>query len=247
MSARLPSARDAHPHNARAYDARARVLRALEVPALVLVPCAMGACAYLGASASAALTLLSAVLALLLFFASYEASRPALRQVMPATTMAAVAAAGRILFAPVPNVQPVSAIVIVAGATLGRRNGFMVGALAALASNFFFGQGEWTPWQMYAWGLMGYLAGALAATGALEHRWALFSFGFVASLGYGLLLNGFYILGYVKPLTWGGALSAIALAAPFDILHAASTVTFLALVWLPWGRSIRRVVRKYSL
>ena len=123
----------------------------------------------------------------------------------------------------------------------------MVGALAALASNFFFGQGEWTPWQMYAWGLMGYLAGALAATGALEHRWALFSFGFVASLGYGLLLNGFYILGYVKPLTWGGALSAIALAAPFDILHAASTVTFLALVWLPWGRSIRRVVRKYSL
>ena len=224
-----------------------RVLRVAGTASLVLVPATMGACAYFGVPAAAALTLLSVVLTLVLFFASYEASRPALRQIMPAATLAAVAAAGRIVFAPIPNVQPVSAIVIVAGAALGRRDGFMVGALAALASNLFFGQGEWTPWQMYAWGLMGYVAGMLADHGLLARRWATLAFGFVASLGYALILNGFYILGYVKPLTWPGALGAIALAAPYDLMHATSTVAFLALIWLPWERSIRRVVRKYAL
>ena len=74
---------------------------------------------------------------------------------MPTLVLAALAAAGRILFGPIPDFKPVSAIAIIAGATLGRRNGFMVGALAALTSNFFFGQGMWTPWQMYAWGLGG--------------------------------------------------------------------------------------------
>lgn len=77
--------------------------------------------------------------------------------------LAALAAAGRILFAPIPDFKPVSAIAIIAGVVFGRKSGFMVGALAALASNFFFGQGPWTPWQMYAWGLVGYGARLLAA------------------------------------------------------------------------------------
>ncbi|MFR3452057.1 MAG: ECF transporter S component [Collinsella sp.] len=76
---------------------------------------------------------------------------------MPTLVLAACAAAGRILFAPIPDFKPLSAIAIIAGATLGPRNGFMVGALAALTSNFFFGQGLWSPWQMYAWGVVGYV------------------------------------------------------------------------------------------
>ncbi|MFR7797549.1 MAG: ECF transporter S component [Collinsella sp.] len=91
-----------------------------------------------------------------------------MRQIMPTLVLAALAAAGRILFGPIPDFKPVSAIAIIAGATLGRRNGFMVGALAALTSNFFFGQGMWTPWQMYAWGLVGYVGGALAHAGAFD-------------------------------------------------------------------------------
>lgn len=128
---------------------RQRVFAALEVPSIVAVPAVLVACAVNGVQAAAGLTLLLVVLCVGLFLASYEASRPALRQVMPTATLAGLAAAGRILFAPIPDVKPVSAITIVAGATLGRREGFMVGALAALVSNFFFGQGVWTPWQMY--------------------------------------------------------------------------------------------------
>ena len=167
---------------------------------------------------------------------------------MPTVVLASLAAAGRVLFAPLPDVKPVSAIAIVAGSLLGRRNGFMVGALAALVSNAFFGQGAWTPWQMYAWGLVGYLAGVLADAGALRrHRWALLAYGFASALLYGAILNGWYVLGFVRPLTAAGVLAGYAAAVPWDVVHGLATVGFLALIWLPWGRSIRRVVAKYDL
>lgn len=227
---------------------RARLLHALEPLALAAVPLSMAACTILGIEATVGLTMLVALLALLLVFAGYEASRPALRQVMPTVVLASLAAAGRVLFAPLPDVKPVSAIAIVAGSLLGRRNGFMVGALAALVSNAFFGQGAWTPWQMYAWGLVGYLAGVLADAGALRrHRWALLAYGFASALLYGAILNGWYVLGFVRPLTAAGVLAGYAAAAPWDVVHGLATVGFLALIWLPWGRSIRRVVAKYDL
>lgn len=225
----------------------ARALALLEVPALVAVPVAMVALALAGVAAAAGLTLLVALLALGLLFASFEASRPALRQLMPTAVLAALAAAGRVLFAPIPDVKPVSAIAILAGATLGRRSGFVVGALAALLSNFFFGQGSWTPWQMYAWGLVGYVGGVLGERGwldraAVRHGWALLS-----GLAYGAILNGYYVLGFVRPITWESVGLAVAAALPLDLLHGVATVGFLALAWGPWGRSLKRVIVKYDL
>ena len=225
----------------------ARVLAALEVPALVAVPAAMVALAALGVPAAAGLTLAVALLALALLLASFEASRPALRQLMPTAVLAAVAAAGRVLFSPLPDVKPVSAIAIVAGAALGRRSGFVVGAVAALVSNLFIGQGPWTPWQMYAWGLVGYVGGVLAEHGALGRPAVLYGWGLASGIFYGLILNGYYVLGYVQPLTWPSVLAACAASLPLDVTHGVATCAFLAAIWLPWGRAIRRVVAKYDL
>ncbi|MDO4429349.1 MAG: ECF transporter S component [Atopobiaceae bacterium] len=225
----------------------ARALAALEIPALLAVPTAMVALALAGVPATAGLTLAVALLALGLLFASFEASRPALRQLMPTAVLAAVAAAGRVLFAPLPDVKPVSAIAILAGAALGRRSGFVVGAVAALASNVFFGQGPWTPWQMYAWGLVGYVGGVLGERGLLDRAPALYVWGFASGLVYGLILNGYHVLGYVQPLTWESALLACAASLPLDVTHGIATVAFLAAIWLPWGRAIRRAVDKYGL
>ena len=161
-----------------------RLLAKLEIPLLLAVPAVMAAALLAGVEQAALAMLIVVALVLALFFAGYEASRPGLRQIMPTLVLAALAAAGRILFGPIPDFKPVSAIAIIAGATLGRRNGFMVGALAALTSNFFFGQGMWTPWQMYAWGLVGYVGGALAHAGAFDRAGgtvrmpALLTFGF---------------------------------------------------------------------
>lgn len=224
-----------------------RTLSVLELPALLAVPIPMVTLALSGVDATAGLTLLVSLLAVGLVFASFEASRPPLRQLMPTAVLAATAAAGRVLFAPIPDVKPVSAIAVIAGATLGRRSGFMVGAVAALVSNFFFGQGSWTPWQMYAWGLVGYLGGVFADRGLLERGGVLYAWGFLSALMYGAILNGYYVLGFVRPLTWPSVLAAYAAGFPLDCVHGVATAAFLAAIWLPWGRSIRRVVRKYDL
>ena len=230
-----------------------RVLRALEVPLLLAVPAAMVAAALAGISQTALFMLLVVVLVLALFFAGYEASSPALRQIMPTLVLAALAAAGRILFAAIPDFKPVSAIAIIAGAVLGRRNGFMVGALAAFTSNFFFGQGMWTPWQMYAWGAVGYVGGVLADAGAFTRRdgrvrtWALAACGFASGLLYGAIINTYDVIGFVQPLTWAGAVARVAAAVPYDLVHGVATAIFLVALYAPWTRRIGRVVRKYGI
>ena len=135
----------------------------------------------------------------------------------------------------------------------------MVGALAALCSNFFFGQGPWTPWQMYAWGLVGYVAGVLANNGvfALSERLGahglslgtvvLLCYGFLSGLGYGFILNSWYIVAFLVPVTWQGALAAYLTGLPLDLVHSVATVIFLSALYLPWKRKLERIKRKYVL
>ena len=125
--------------------------------------------------------------------------------------------------------------------------------LAALTSNFFFGQGMWTPWQMYAWGLVGYVGGALAHAGVFDRADgtvrmpALMAYGFASGLLYGVVINAYDIIGFVQPLTWAGAVARLATAVPFDITHGLATCVFLAALYKPWCRRINRVVMKYGL
>lgn len=235
MSARTPASRIP------------RILAALEVPALIAVPLALTACAYFQVGQGALLTVVVALAAVGVFFASFEASRPALRQIMPTVVLAALAAAGRLLFAPIPDFKPVSAICILAGAVFGRRSGFLVGALAALVSNFFLGQGPWTPWQMYAWGLVGYLAGVLADRGWLDRAPVLFTYGFTSALLFGLLMNAWHVIGFVQPFSWSAAVLAFAAALPFDAVHGIATVIFLAALYAPWRKKLERIKKKYAL
>lgn len=225
----------------------ARLLRALEVPVLVAVPVALAWCAVAQIDGGALLTVVVVFAALSVFFASFEASRPTLRQIMPTVVLAALAAAGRVLFAPIPDFKPVSAICILAGAVFGRRSGFLVGALAALVSNFFFGQGPWTPWQMYSWGLVGYSAGVLADRGWLDKPPVLYAYGFLSAMLYGLFLNGWTVIGFVHPLTLPAAALSFAAAFPFDFVHGAATIVFLAALYKPWRRKLERIKRKYAL
>ena len=238
--------------------AKQRVRLVAEAVALVAPVAALATCAYLQIEQSGLLTLLVGCAALAVFFCGFEAERPALRQIMPTATLGALAAAGRILFAPLPDFKPVSAICIIAGSVFGKHSGFMVGALAALCSNFFFGQGPWTPWQMYAWGMVGYVSGVLANSGAfsLEERLGsrgprlgtvvLLCFGFLSGLGYGFILNSWYIVAFLVPLTWQGALAAYLAGLPLDLVHGVATVLFLQALYLPWKRKLDRIKLKFA-
>lgn len=215
---------------------------------LIIAPMSLGIAVFFQADQSALFTMVMVLLCVLVFFASFEASRPQLRQIMPTVVLAALAVAGRLVFAVIPNVQPVSAIVIMAGVIFGRRSGFMVGALAMLLSNFFLGQGPWTPWQMYGFGLMGYLAGVLADHGAFERRPLLYVYGLLAPiLEYGFLMNSWYIIGFVNPITWQSAMLAYGAGLPLDLANGISTVVFLLVLYEPWRKKLERIKRKYDL
>jgi energy-coupling factor transport system substrate-specific component len=172
----------------------------------------------------ASFVILGAVL--LAGFAWYERSRPPAQVVALVAVLAALAIAGRIAFAAFPNVKPTTDIVIFAGYALGGAPGFAVGALAALVSNFWFGQGPWTPWQMAGWGLCGVLGAALALGGRNVGRIGLAATCGFAGIAYGALLN------FSLMATYGGDLSFERFAVlqgraiPFDLAHAAGNVVF---------------------
>jgi energy-coupling factor transport system substrate-specific component len=173
-------------------------------------------------------------------FAWYERSRPPSQVVALVAALAALAIAGRIAFAAFPNVKPTTDIVIFAGYALGAAPGFAVGALAALVSNLWFGQGPWTPWQMAGWGMCGVLGAALALGGRNVGRLTLAATCGLAGIAYGALLN------FSLMATYGGELSLErfgvleARAVPFDAAHAVGNIA-LALVAGP--AMVRMLVR----
>ncbi len=159
-------------------------------------------------------------------FAWYERSRPPAQVVALVAALAALAIAGRIAFAAFPNVKPTTDIVIFAGYALGPAAGFAVGALAALVSNFWFGQGPWTPWQMAAWGLCGILGAALALGSRNVGRLTLAAVCGLAAVGYGAILNFSLIATYGGELSWQRFWIFEGRAVPFEIAHAAGNIAF---------------------
>lgn len=181
------------------------------------------------------------------FFMSLETRKPKARDIVPIAVMAALGVVGRIAFFAVPGVKPTTAIVIIAGAAFGPQAGFLTGAVSALASNFFFSQGAWTPWQMLAWGLCGLLAGIFKNIGLIRGTKSLVAFGFIASFLFGLIMNCYYIIGFVSPITWGAVITAFAASFYFDLTHALSTAVLLLLLGKIWLKKLERIKIKYGV
>jgi energy-coupling factor transport system substrate-specific component len=175
-------------------------------------------------------------------FAWYERSHPTARVIALVATLAALAALGRIAFAPLPNVKPTTDIVLIAGYVLGGAPGFAVGAIAALASNLFFGQGPWTPWQMVAWGGVGLAGAGLARVAGRElTRIPLAAACAVASLGFGVVMNLHLWVMYSGDHTAAKLAATFATSLPFDIAHATGSALFC----LAFGPALVHALSRY--
>ena len=179
---------------------------------------------------------------LLVGFVWYERTHPTTRVIALVATLAAMAALGRVAFAALPNVKPTTDIVLIAGYTLGGAPGFMVGAVAALASNLFFGQGPWTPWQMAAWGAGGPVRRrARAHQGRPRPRFPwrrpagsrAWRFGAVMNLSMWVTFSGDH--------TTAKLVAYSASSLPFDIAHATGNIVFC----LAFGPALVRALRRY--
>jgi hypothetical protein len=173
-------------------------------------------------------------------FAWYERSRPPAQVVALVAVLAALAIAGRIAFAAFPNVKPTTDIIIVAGYALGPAAGFAVGALAPRISHLWFGQGPWTPWQMFAWGLCGILGAGLARVTRDVGRLTLALVCGLAAVAYGTILNFSLMPSYGIEPSWAYFWLLEGRAIPFEIADAAGNIAF-ALVAGP--AMIRMLIR----
>ena len=204
---------------------------------------------YLGAANYYLLSLLVLLEAMAPFFLVFEGRRPQPRELVLIAVLCALNVAGRAALFMLPEFKPVVALTILVGAAFGGETGFLVGALSMLASNVLFSQGPWTPFQMFAMGLIGFLAGVLARWGALRRsRLSLCLFGVIASVViYGGIMNPASALIWARTLDWKLLLSYYLTGLPVDLIRAAATWLFLWFAGLPILEKFDRVKAKYGL
>ncbi|MGH2955109.1 MAG: hypothetical protein ACRDK9_14040 [Solirubrobacterales bacterium] len=172
----------------------------------------------------------------------YERSRPPARLVALVAALAALAVAGRLVLAPIPNVVATTDIALIAGYALGAAPGFAVGALAAPVSNIWLGQGPWTVWQMGGWGMVGLAGAALAAiAGRRLNRWSLAAACGIAGLAYGALLDLHVMVSYGGEQSLDRYLALSARAVPFNVAHVAGNVA----IALAAGPALARMISRY--
>jgi len=179
----------------------------------------------------------------------FEKRKPQAREIIVIAVLAAIAVAGRAAFFMLPQFKPVVAVVIIAGVSFGAEAGFLVGAVAGFVSNFFFGQGPWTPWQMFCFGIIGFLAGILFDKGLLRKtRLSLCIFGGIATLiVYGGIINIGSLLMFTSTFSWEALMATYASGFYFDLVHAIATVIFLYFISKPMLEKLERIKSKYGL
>ena len=187
-----------------------------------------------------------AVLSCVPFFIHFEKSENDTRKLVLIAAMIALSVIGRIIFTPVPGFKPVTAITVITAMWLGRDAGFAVGALSAAVSNFYFGQGPWTPFQMLAWGLIGFSAGVLAGP-MRKSRAALCVFGAAAGVMFSLLMDIWTVLWADGTFNLARYAAAVVSALPVTAEYAVSNVIFLLILANPIGEKLERMKKKYGL
>ena len=195
------------------------------------------------------ISLAIAVYCMLPFFLIFEGRKPQARELLTIAVLVAIAVAGRAAFFMVPSFKPVVAVTIISAVCFGAESGFLVGALSMLSSNMLFGQGPWTPWQMFAAGIIGFLAGILFQKGWLKARK-------ISLCIYGFLATVFIYVGIMNPaslvmtsyaITKRNLLAIYMSGLPVDLVHASATVIFLWVASKPMIEKLERINVKYGM
>lgn len=160
--------------------------------------------------------------------------------------LTALSVVGRIVFTPIAGFKPCTAIIIIAGVSLGADAGFICGALTALISNIYFGQGMWTLFQMVSWGLIGVLSGIFRSQLG-KHKWNIYLFGAFSGVLYSFIMDVFSVIWQDGGFNLARFIAYAAGSAPFCAVYAFSNVVFLLILGPRMIRSIERVVLKYGL
>lgn len=187
------------------------------------------------------------VIACIPFFIRFEKRKTDAKEMMIIAVMAALAVVGRAAFIWLPAFKPVTAITAITGFKLGPEAGFLTGALSAICSNILFGQGPWTPFQMFTWGTIGFIAGLLGRKRWMMKKIPLILFGIFTGVLFSFMMDIWTTLSYENGFSWSRYLQASITALPYTCTYAISNIIFLLLLTKPIGDKIERIVTKYGL
>lgn len=214
----------------------------IAIPFVLIPSLALSSAIFFGEKSYALVSVLSVLLTVVLFIAGYEKKVVGSRRAVLAAVMTALSVAGRFI----PFLKPVTAITVLSGIYLGGETGFLVGALSAVLSNFYFGQGPWTPFQMLAWGLTGLFAGYLSAM-LKKNRILIAGYGAVSGLVFSLVMDVWTVMWYNAGFDASLYLKAMVTALPHTVMYVVSNVVFLILLAKPFGSKLERIRTKYGV
>jgi len=183
------------------------------------------------------------------FALGFEKRRPQAKEIVLLASLTALGVAGRIAFYMTPQVKPSAAVIIIAGVVFGANSGFMCGAAVGFLSNFFFGQGPWTPWQMFAFGVVGFFAGVFFAPGRIKPgRLSLCVYGFLSVfILYGVIADTSSVVMFTSEPTFSAVMGVYASGIIYNLIHAGATVIFLFVIGMPLIKKLNRVKTKYAI
>jgi len=185
------------------------------------------------------------ILAVIAFFFEFEATAISSKEIALIAMLGTISAVSRVPFAVIPNVQPCTYLIICSGYVFGPVAGFMVGALTALVSNFFLGQGPWTLYQMFAWGLAGVSAAYLRRFGL--GKTSLIILGVIWGYLYGWIMNTWFWASFIYPLTFRTFLTYQLTSVWFDTFHALGNAIFLGAFGTKTIAILQRFKMRFSI
>ena len=187
-------------------------------------------------------SLVVAFFSLVLFITGFERKMTGTRRMVLVAVLTAISVLGRFI----PFFKPITALTVITAMYLGGEAGFLVGSLSALLSNFYFGQGPWTAFQMLAWGLIGYVAGLIAER-LKRNRALLLTYGVLSGVAFSLIMDVWTVLWYSAGFDLELYLASITAAIPHTILYAVSNFVFLYFLAKPFGDKLERMKIKYGV
>lgn len=193
------------------------------------------------------ISMLIAFLSCVPFFVRLERGKNGARELIVIAVMTAFSVLGRIIFMPLPGFKPVTAVTVISGITLGPEAGFLVGSLTAVVSDFFFGQGPWTPFQMFAWGILGFLSGILMYRKQKKSLVVVCVLGAAGGVLFSLIMDIWTTLSLDGVFNVSRYLTNVFAALPFMGIYSFSNIVFLLLLTKPFVSKLERIKVKYGI
>ncbi|MET3564269.1 energy-coupling factor transport system substrate-specific component [Enterococcus rotai] len=194
------------------------------------------------------ISMLMVIVACIPIYYRYERKRLNIKELVLIAILTTTAVLGRFLFYMIPAITPMTAIIIISGICMGAEIGFLVGSLSAVTSNMLFGQGPWTPYQMFSWGLIGLIAGLPWIRKVLSKSyWFLVLYGILAGIFFSFFMDVWTVLSIDRYFSWTRYVALLVTALPYTISYCFANAFFSCLLLRAIQTRLKRILIKYDI